>query len=64
VFRLTEDDGTLTGKFAIELSVRCDACHMPLQFLGMPVGVHPERPTVSATGTQARLHAVEQPTVQ
>ncbi len=41
--------------FAADVHIQCSECGMPFRFLGLPGGLHPEHPTVSVDGTEARL---------
>ena len=49
VFRLTdnEDKDTITG-YATDIKIRCQVCMEDFQFAGVPGGVNPNYPTVSA----------------
>ncbi len=42
-------------RFAADIHIQCHDCGMQFRFLGLPGGLHPERPTVSVDGTEARL---------
>lgn len=44
-----------TGRFALEVTVKCTACESPFQFLGLPPGYNYEGPTVSLDGLEANL---------
>lgn len=44
------------ARFAVSLSAFCSKCNSPLLFVGMPVGLHPTRPTVSPDFQEVRLH--------
>jgi len=41
--------------FAADVHIQCSACGTPFRFLGLPGGLHPEYPTISVDGTEARL---------
>ncbi len=43
------------GGFAADVYIVCRDCGMPFRFLGLPGGLHPDHPTVSVDGTEARL---------
>lgn len=43
------------GQFAADIHIQCRDCGMQFRFLGMRSGLHPEFPTVSVDGTEARL---------
>lgn len=42
-------------KFAADVRIHCRECKKPFRFLGLPGGLHPDRPTISIDGTEARL---------
>ena len=44
-----------SGGFLCEVKVRCTACNLPFQFLGLPMGLHLAGATMSADGREARL---------
>ena len=46
--------GAITG-YAADVHVQCRECERPFVFLGLPGGLHPELPTRSVDGTEARL---------
>lgn len=46
--------GKITG-YVADVTIRCLKCKQPFQFLGLPGGSHPTRPTCSVDGTEARL---------
>lgn len=43
------------GRFAADVHIKCVDCGTPFRFLGLPGGLHPEKPTVSFDGTEARM---------
>ena len=45
------------GTFSVSLAVHCAECFKPLVFVGMPAGIHFEKPTVSIDGMEVRLNA-------
>lgn len=55
VGRLTDgEDGPVTG-YTCDLTIICAQCLKPFQFIGLPGGVAPNYPTVSADGLEARI---------
>lgn len=44
-----------TKRFAADIHVTCADCGMPFRFLGLPGGLHPDKPTTSVDGTEARM---------
>lgn len=44
-----------TGGFAADITVTCAECQVPFQFLGLPGGLHPGKPTTSVDCTEARM---------
>ena len=44
--------------WSVEITIQCDVCDRKFRFLGLPVGVDPEEPTVSADGLEARIPIV------
>lgn len=54
VGRLT-DESREVGSYTAEVHVECAACGLPFEFVGMPFGVHPARPTMSPDALEARL---------
>ena len=44
-----------TGGFAADITIRCAECQKPFQFLGLPGGLSPDKPTVSADCPEARM---------
>lgn len=45
-------------RFVADVHIKCRECGKPFQFLGLPGGLAPDRPTVSVDGTEARLPIV------
>ena len=45
----------LEGSFAADITIRCVECQESFQFLGLPGGLHPTKPTVSVDRTEARM---------
>jgi len=43
--------------FKVDIKVNCADCGGELLFWGMPMGVHPTRPTISADQKEVRLNA-------
>lgn len=43
-----------TGRFNVEVRVRCRACDEPFRFLGLPSGLLTERPATSVDGLELR----------
>ncbi len=48
--------------FAADITIVCHECKIPFRFLGLPGGLHPDHPTVSVDGTEARLPIAPQGT--
>ncbi len=42
-------------RYAADVAIACRVCGVSFQFLGLPGGLHPDYPTVSVDGTEARL---------
>lgn len=42
-------------RFAADVRIKCRECGKPFQFIGLPGGLAPDRPTVSVDWTEARL---------
>ena len=42
-------------QFAADVHITCRACGRAFKFLGLPGGLHPDRPTASVDATEARL---------
>lgn len=40
-----------TGRFIVELELRCVLCGIPFQFMGAPTGLSMSRPTVNVPAT-------------
>lgn len=49
------------GRFAADVRIKCRQCGKPFQFLGLPGGLAPDRPTRSVDGTEARLPIAPEP---
>lgn len=58
---ITESDttGEIIG-YVVEIAVYCISCGEHLRFLGLPTGISLKGPSVSASGTEARLAAAVQ----
>ena len=54
-----ESDGP--RRFVADITVSCAQCQEPFRFLGVPSGLHFERPTVSVDGLE--LHAPLEPEI-
>lgn len=46
---------TDTGKYVADVTITCDRCNLPFQFLGLPPGISFKNPTVSLDGLEAQL---------
>jgi len=44
-----------TGSFMAEVRIECRQCHLPFQFLGLPIGLHLRGATMNVDGQEARL---------
>jgi hypothetical protein len=44
-----------TGRFAVDLTVKCSQCTLPFHFIGLPGGLAPDYPTCSVDRLEARL---------
>lgn len=44
-----------SGGFAADITIRCAECQVPFQFLGLPGGLTPDKPTASVDLTEARM---------
>lgn len=42
------------GRYHLDVEARCGDCGTRFEFLGLPVGSHPQRPTVSMSGLTLR----------
>jgi hypothetical protein len=49
----SDDDPTIIG-YAADLHIECASCGEPFIFFGAPVGLMPDRPTISADGLELR----------
>lgn len=49
----TEDNPEIHG-YTCEMKVECADCHEPMVFVGVPVGLLPNRPTMSPDGLELR----------
>ena len=45
------------NEYKVDVTVACARCFKPLEFVGLPMGVHPINATKSLDGTEARLNA-------
>jgi len=43
------------GQFSAEVKIECADCHLPFQFLGLPLGLNLNGATISVDGQEARL---------
>lgn len=50
VNRVTDNDGTAVIGFDLEIAVDCVACMSPFEFVGLPLGLSPARPTGTFDG--------------
>lgn len=48
-------------QFAADVHIKCRECGKPFQFIGLPGGLAPDRPTRSVDGTEARLPIAPEP---
>ena len=48
-------------QFAADVHIKCAECGKPFQFIGLPGGLAPNRPTRSVDGTEARLPIAPEP---
>lgn len=55
VFRLQEDDNREPKSYAVDLRIHCAQCGLPFEFVGLPMGVSPNEPTVSIDCQEARI---------
>ena len=55
VNRISDVDEGPVLSYTVDLELHCSDCGKPFTFLGMSVGMQPDRPTVSADHTEARL---------
>lgn len=53
-----------SGGFAADITIKCAQCQLPFQFLGLPGGLSPDRPTTSADLTEARMPIAPQDEVK
>ncbi len=53
--RLTEVESGPVTSYTMDVEVHCAECMMPFQFIGLPGGVNPSFPTVSADNLEARI---------
>jgi len=53
-----------TGKFMAEMTIECDDCHLPFQFVGLEPGLHMNGATVSLDGLEGRFAIAPQGSVQ
>lgn len=53
VIRLTDNSGNVTG-YTTDISVHCAECMKPFEWVGVPGGVSPAHPCVSADGLELR----------
>lgn len=44
-----------SGRFQVEISIKCKHCGRPFQFLGLPLGIDLNGAAMSVDGLQARL---------
>ena len=56
--RITETDSGQIVAFRADVRVRCKDCRTRFRFLGLPVGVLPDRPTTDATDMELRVPMV------
>lgn len=49
VGRLTDEQGVVTH-YTTDIKIMCAACKIPFEFVGLPLGHSPYRPTVSMDG--------------
>jgi len=42
-------------EWRLDVTVHCTRCFKPFVFIGLPGGYHPDKPTVSIEGLEARL---------
>ena len=54
VGRLTDTDGGPVTGYTADIKVECDECHLPFHWVGVPLGLSPNRPMVSADGLELR----------
>jgi hypothetical protein len=52
--RLSQTEGGPITHYVAEITVKCDECGMPFEFVGLPLGVSAYRPTVSIDGLELR----------
>ena len=54
VARITSDDGVVY-RYSADVKVKCNDCGLPFRFVGLPVGLDFNSPTVNVDATEARL---------
>lgn len=54
VNRLTNNLGEITG-FTVDIQVKCKKCEHPFRFIGLPMGLLHNAPTMGMFGYEARL---------
>lgn len=54
VARLTDGESDAVTAYSADVRVQCWECRMPFEFIGLPAGLHPAKPTVSGDGTELR----------
>jgi hypothetical protein len=56
VGRITEeDDPTTVRNYLADIRVKCAACDLPFEFLGLPIGMDLQGAMMSPDGQEARL---------
>lgn len=55
VFRLTKEDGGEVYDYTADLKIRCAICKTDMKFRGIPMGISPNQPMLSADGVEARI---------
>jgi hypothetical protein len=55
VNRISKDEGGPISHYNAEIKVRCRHCETLFEFVGLPLGVSPYRPTVSMDGFEMRV---------
>lgn len=60
VGRVTDGELGSVVRHTVEVMVQCVECGVPLQFVGLPVGIDTHSPTMGPDGLEARLVAVVQ----
>ena len=55
VNQITDGEGGKVEAFCADIHIECIDCHLPFQFIGLPLGVSFDKPMMEVDGLEARL---------